>query len=84
MTVSLHKIEDSNRAAVLALRVAPEQEQFVSTVSDAREDAEAYPQGNPWYRAIYAVDAPVGFSWLVPYLFPLLAFCRAIHRKCSA
>jgi len=25
------------------------------------DDAAAYPQANPWYRAVYAGDEPVGF-----------------------
>ncbi|MEM7113361.1 MAG: GNAT family N-acetyltransferase [Chloroflexota bacterium] len=68
MTISLQKIDDTNRAAVLALSVAHEQEKFVGTINDALNDAQAYPQAKPWYRAIYAVDIPVGFvmlSWNV-------------------
>jgi diamine N-acetyltransferase len=68
MSVSLRKIDDMNRTTVLALRVAPGQEQFVGTVRAALEDAQAYPQANPWIRAIYAEDVPVGFvmiSWNV-------------------
>lgn len=68
MSVSLRKIDDTNRTAVLALRVASKQEQFVGTVREALADAQAYPQANPWVRAIYAEDVPVGFvmiSWNV-------------------
>ncbi|MCB8976321.1 MAG: GNAT family N-acetyltransferase [Ardenticatenaceae bacterium] len=69
MPVSLRKIDDTNRTAVLALRVAPEQEQFVGgTVHNALADAQAYPHANPWFRAIYAEDVLVGFvmlSWNV-------------------
>ena len=69
MSVSLRKIDDTNRTAVLALRVAPEQEQFVGgTLREALADAQAYPHANPWVRAIYAEDVPVGFvmiSWNV-------------------
>jgi diamine N-acetyltransferase len=68
MSISLRKIDDTNRAPVLALCVAPQQKQFVGTVGAAIKDAEAYPQANPWYRAIYAADTPVGFvmiSWNV-------------------
>jgi diamine N-acetyltransferase len=48
--------------------VRSEQRRFVETVSDALEDAAEIPEGNPWYRAIYAGDEPVGFvmlSWHV-------------------
>ena len=66
--VSLREITDENRDAVLAVRVAPAQERFVGTVAGALGDAEAIPEGNPWYRALYADDRPVGFvmlSWNV-------------------
>ena len=69
MPISLRKTDDTNRTAVLALRVAPEQEQFVGgTVHNALAGAQAYPHANPWYRAIYAGDVLVGFvmiSWNV-------------------
>jgi diamine N-acetyltransferase len=48
-------------AAVLALRVTAQQEQFVGSVHDALQDALEYPDAKPWYRAIYADDEPVGF-----------------------
>jgi ribosomal protein S18 acetylase RimI-like enzyme len=66
--VTLVEITDVNRNAVLALRVTPDQERFVGSVPDAMSDAARYPQANPWYRAVYAVDVPVGFvmlSWNV-------------------
>lgn len=64
MSVSLRKIDDTNRTAVLALSVLPEQEQFVGTVREALADAQAYPHANPWTRAIYAEDVPVGFAMI--------------------
>ena len=70
MDVTLNEIADGNRDAVLALRVAPEQEGFVGSVRAALADAVEYPQANAWYRAVYAGDEPVGFvmvSWnIVP------------------
>jgi diamine N-acetyltransferase len=66
--VSLREITEENRAMVLALRVAPRQERFVGSVPAALADAAAYPQANPWYRAVYADGQPVGFvmvSWNV-------------------
>jgi GNAT superfamily N-acetyltransferase len=68
VVVTLREITDDNRDAVLALRVAPEQERFVGSVQGALEDAAEYPLAKPWYRAAYAGDDPVGFvmlSWNV-------------------
>jgi diamine N-acetyltransferase len=68
VVVTLREITDENREAVLALRVAPEQEQFVSSVRASLAEAAASPQAKPWYRAVYADDEPVGFvmlSWNV-------------------
>ena len=66
--VSLRELVESNREAVLALRVAADQERFVGSVRGALADAAEYPQANPWYRAVYAGEEPVGFvmlSWNV-------------------
>jgi diamine N-acetyltransferase len=66
--VTLREITDENRDAVTALRVAPGQEEFVASVAESFKDAEETPEGNPWYRAIYAGEEPVGFvmlSWNV-------------------
>ena len=66
VVVTLREITDGNREAVLALHVAPEQERFVGSVQGALGDAVEYRHANPWYRAIYADDKPVGFvmvSW---------------------
>lgn len=61
MAVTLREIDDANRKAVLELRVAPDQERFVSSVPDSLAEARQYPQANPWYRAVFAGDEPVGF-----------------------
>jgi len=69
VVVTLREITDGNRRAVLALRVAPDQERFVGSVPGALEDAAEYPQAKPWYRAVYAGGEPVGFvmvSWNTP------------------
>jgi GNAT superfamily N-acetyltransferase len=68
VVVTLRELTDDNRDAVLSLRVAPGQERFVSSVRKSLDDAVAYPEGNAWYRAVYADDTPVGFvmvSWNV-------------------
>jgi GNAT superfamily N-acetyltransferase len=62
--ISLRKITDRNRASVLALRVAAAQVGFVGTVADSLAEAHEIPEANPWYRAIYADDQPVGFVML--------------------
>jgi diamine N-acetyltransferase len=61
--VTLREITDANRQAVLALRVAPHQEAFVSSVAESLEEAEEYrDEGNPWYRAVYQVRALASLS----------------------
>lgn len=64
--VTLEEIGDGNRAAVLAVRLAPGQEQFVSSVRESLAEAEQYPQARPWYRAVVADGTLAGFvmvSW---------------------
>ena len=64
MNATLRELTDANRDAVMALRVAASQKQFVGSVAGALESAVESPEGNPWYRAIYAGDEPVGFVML--------------------
>src|SRR3954447_22221339 len=61
MAVTLREISEDNRDDVLALCVTPGQQQFVSSVRASLDEAAASPHANPWYRAIYADDGPVGF-----------------------
>ena len=63
-TINLREITDENRQAVSELRVRPDQEQFVDGVAESLDEAAKTPQGNPWYRAIYDGDEPVGFVML--------------------
>jgi diamine N-acetyltransferase len=66
MAVTLAEMTGQNREAVLALRVAAGQEQFVGSVQDALEEAARYPDAKPWYRVICVDGEPVGFvmvSW---------------------
>jgi GNAT superfamily N-acetyltransferase len=68
VTITLQEIVESNAESVLALRLAPGQERFVSSVAESLREAENSPEGNPWFRAVYADGAPVGFvmlSWNV-------------------
>ena len=59
--VSLREITQSNRDAIEALRVAPGQERFVSSVSQSLREAAEHPGAHaiPW--AVYADNDPVGF-----------------------
>ncbi len=65
--IELREIDETNLDAVLSIAVRTDQEVFVGGgVADALADADAYPEANPWYRAIYADATPVGFvmiSW---------------------
>jgi diamine N-acetyltransferase len=66
--VTLREITADNRDPALALSVAPQQERFVSSVRESLAHAAAYPEANPWYRAVYSSGTPVGFvmlSWNV-------------------
>ena len=62
--VQLREITDDNREAVRALRVRGRQRRFVASVSRSLRDAAKAPKANPWYRAVYCGDEPVGFVML--------------------
>ena len=64
MAITLQEITEDDATSVLAVRVAPGQEQFVSTVADSIAEAEKRPEGNPWFRAVFADGGPVGFVML--------------------
>ncbi|GAB3940170.1 GNAT family N-acetyltransferase [Kribbella albertanoniae] len=67
--VHLREITDHNHDAVCALRVRQGQDLFVALVARSLDDAASTPDANPWYRAVYSADDPVGFvmlSWNVP------------------
>jgi diamine N-acetyltransferase len=59
--VSLRPVNESNREAVEALEVAPDQQQFVSTAADSIREAAKEPDGRAVYWAIYADETPIGF-----------------------
>jgi len=68
VTVTLREITEDNAQSVLALRCTPDQERFVTSVTDSLAEADEYPQANPWFGAVYADGRPVGFvmlSWNV-------------------
>ncbi len=62
--ISLREITDSNTDEVQALRTLPAQGRFVSSVVDSLAEAVEVPQANPWARAVYADERPVGFVML--------------------
>ena len=64
VTVTLQEITEDNAPSVLEVRLAPGQERFVTSVADSLAEADGYPQGNPWFRAVYADGQPVGFVML--------------------
>ena len=59
--VHLRAIDESNRDAVEALEVSPEQQRFVSNVPDSIAEAGREPDGRAVYWAIYVDETPVGF-----------------------
>jgi hypothetical protein len=68
VAVTLEEITGQNREAGLALRAAPGQERFVSSVEDSLAAAADYPEAKPWYRAAPGGrgfrSAPAGLTWV--------------------
>jgi diamine N-acetyltransferase len=60
-TVTLREVTEHNRAEVEALGVTSEQSGYVAGVADSMAEALQYPDAQPWYRAVYADETPVGF-----------------------
>ena len=61
-TVTLREITAATVNAILKLKVAPTQEQFVA--NNAVSIAQAHFSKHAWFRAIYADETPVGFLML--------------------
>jgi ribosomal protein S18 acetylase RimI-like enzyme len=80
--VALRPITDANRDAVLALRVTPAQERFVSGVAESLQEAVEEPAGRALSWAVYDGETPVGFvmvsdevdgpGYIAQYLWRLL------------
>lgn len=68
--IRLVEVTDSNRDAVTAVRVRPDQEQFVASVEKSFLHARENPDAKPWFRAVYDGDSPVGFVMLSWNLTP--------------
>ena len=60
VTISLREITEDNIDSVQSLRTTPDQQRFVTTVVDSLAEAVEVPQANPWFRAVYADERPVG------------------------
>ena len=59
--VSLRPLSESNRQAVEALRVSPDQERFVSGVAASLRHAAEHPDARALYWVVHDGDTPVGF-----------------------
>jgi diamine N-acetyltransferase len=59
--VSLRPLGESDREAVDALRVAPGQERFVSSVVESLREAAEHPDAHAQCWVVHAEDTPVGF-----------------------
>ena len=59
--IALRALDDSNREAVLALRVSRAQLNFVSSVADSLQEAADEPHGRAISWAVYDDETPVGF-----------------------
>jgi diamine N-acetyltransferase len=59
--VSLRPLDASDRQAVEALRVAPGQERFVSSVAESLREAAEHPGANAQCWVVHDGDTPVGF-----------------------
>jgi diamine N-acetyltransferase len=62
--VRLVEITADNLPAVASLRVSAAQEEYIDSVAESLEEATASPEADPWYRAVYVGDTPVGFVML--------------------
>jgi diamine N-acetyltransferase len=67
--IAFREIDEQTLAAVLAVKLPPEQERYVGSVAEALDEARETPEGKPWYRAVFDGELAVGFvmiSWNVP------------------
>jgi len=59
--ITLRPLDDSNREELLALRLAPGQDLFVSDVGQSLQEAVEEPGGRAIQWGLYDGDTPVGF-----------------------
>ncbi|HUF01309.1 MAG TPA: GNAT family N-acetyltransferase [Gaiellaceae bacterium] len=89
MDVHLRSLTDDNRAELEALELAPGQEQFLNTVTEALAEAEEEPGGRAIQFGLFDDDTPVGFvmisdevegsDYIAQYLWKL--FIDARHQR---
>lgn len=60
--VTLRPLSEANRQAAEALRVAPGQERFVSSVADALREAAEHPAAHALCWVVYDGETVVGFA----------------------
>jgi GNAT superfamily N-acetyltransferase len=88
-SLAFREVDEQTLNAVLTVTLTPEQEPYVGSVAEALEEARDLPEGEPWYRAVFDGELPVGFvmlSWNVTpnppeiigpwYLWKLIVDCR--------
>jgi diamine N-acetyltransferase len=66
VTIELREVTEQVREELRSVRLGPGQDRFVASIERSFADAEETPEANPWYRAVYLGDEPVGFvmiSW---------------------
>jgi diamine N-acetyltransferase len=68
VTIELREVTPEVREELRSVRLGPGQDQFVASIEKSFSDAAEVPEANPWYRAVYLENEPVGFvmiSWNV-------------------
>jgi diamine N-acetyltransferase len=64
VTIELREVTAEVREDLRSVRLGEGQNRFVTSVEDSLDEAEEFPQGKPWYRAVYAEGVAVGFVML--------------------
>jgi GNAT superfamily N-acetyltransferase len=64
VTIELREVTDEVREDLRSVRLGEGQDRFVSTVEESLAEAEDFPEGKPWYRAVYDDGVAVGFVML--------------------
>jgi diamine N-acetyltransferase len=90
MSVHLRPLTDANRPELEALRLAPGQDRFVNTVTEALAEAEEEPGGRALQFGLYDGETAVGFvmisdevdgpGYIAQYLWKLFIDVRHQRR----
>lgn len=89
--ISLREITDANRPEIELLGVSFDQANYVAGIAESLLEAAATPAACPWYRAVYAGHAPVGFVMISDgisdghpqYLGPYFLWRLLIDARCQ-